>query len=401
MRLRNYFVRKPAAYSAAHGSSRSAPRSIAAHGSFVPSLTIWGAVLLGLVIIVLPASAIARIGMVSGLASLGDSAKFVFAGIAAALGGGLAFVVANALRIRARKNEAQVSVVSAVSSRRVRPINPATDLGSESLDAPIETMPFGIDDEEDAFEDAFDPVAYTGVPAASASAIASAQREPTLGELARRGYDIEEPEDAAATKGGFTRRHFKDALIETCEGATCEAAETTEPAAGEYSSLSRISPKPKAASATLAERPRALDLSEFAELPGRNAVWVEEQTSTATATIRPPRPPATALEKLRQTPPEDLSLVQMVERFAAALHERQQSERSGPSRRGGRHATGGETALAEALKALDLFTQRGFDLNADDAATQSATGNGQDELGQTERQLRDALVKLRSLRGAA
>ncbi|MFU7526932.1 hypothetical protein [Qipengyuania sp. ASV99] len=399
MRLRNYFERKPAAYSAAHGRSKSAPRSIAAHGSFVPMLTIWGAALLGLAIIVLPDSAIVRMSMVSGLVSLGGSAKFVFAGIAAALGGGLAFVIANALRDRARGNEAQVSVVGAVSSRRVRPIDPVTDLGSDSLDAPIETMPFGVEDEEDAF----DPAAYTGNPAA----IASARREPTLGELAKRGYEIEEPQDAAApeTTGGFTRRHFKDALIETCEGATCEAAAgVVDTAAGEYSSLSRISPKPKAGSAPLAERPRALDLSEFAELPGRNAVWVEEQgaekASASPSSIRPAQPPATALEKLRQTPPEDLSLVQMVERFAAALHERQESERSGPSRRGSRHGTGGETVLAEALKALDLFTKGGFDLNSDDATDQTAAEDGPDELGQTERQLRDALVKLRSLRGA-
>lgn len=62
--------------------------------------------------------------------------------------------------------------------------------------------------------------------------------------------------------------------------------------------------------------------------------------------------PRRALEQLRATPPDELSLLQMVERFGAAMHEQQRSGH--PARRG--------EALAEALQALELFTQEGFDL---------------------------------------
>lgn len=68
--------------------------------------------------------------------------------------------------------------------------------------------------------------------------------------------------------------------------------------------------------------PRELDLAEFAVLPGRNAVWVEEPAAQAPAAEPATTMPA-ALAKLRAVPPAELSLCQMVERFAAALQDYQ------------------------------------------------------------------------------
>ena len=146
------------------------------------------------------------------------------------------------------------------------------------------------------------------------------------------------------------------------------------------------------------DRPRALDLEQFGELSGRDGVWVEEASSPepevsaepALQQVEPAQTPKNALDKLRQTPAEDLSLVEMVERFAAALHDHQVQERK-------RYAAGQgarETALAEALKALSLFTEAGFD-KADRAPVSDS------DIGQTEDELRSALERLQQMRGAA
>jgi hypothetical protein len=151
--------------------------------------------------------------------------------------------------------------------------------------------------------------------------------------------------------------------------------------------------------------PRALDLSEFAELPGRNAVWVEDGVASPVAVPRSaaplsapptaplsvpqsvprpfvvPEPGTAALAHLRATPPEQLSLVQMVERFAAALHEQR---RAAPGSAGhNRDLAARDAALAEALKALAALSG---DQPARDAQAEP---------------LRDALSRLQGLRGAA
>lgn len=143
--------------------------------------------------------------------------------------------------------------------------------------------------------------------------------------------------------------------------------------------------------------PLALDLSEFAELPGRNAVWVEDVPATAPAVpvATPPEPvalrsvpaavnpSAAALARLRATPPQELSLAEMVERFAGALHEhREVAPDRSPS---GRDLAAREAALAEALKALAALSGRPI----------QAAHAAQDE------PLRDALTRLQGLRGAA
>ena len=152
--------------------------------------------------------------------------------------------------------------------------------------------------------------------------------------------------------------------------------------------------------AEAAPPPVELDLAQFAALPGRNAVWVEDVAAPAPAAepfapspelpaaepvlaaVPPaPRPPApSAIEHLRAVPTSELSLVQMVERFAAALHEHQ----SVPPGAGGHRAdqASREAALAEALKALAAFGPEAG------APTQGEP-------------LRAALARLQELRGAA
>ena len=118
------------------------------------------------------------------------------------------------------------------------------------------------------------------------------------------------------------------------------------------------------------------DLAEFAALPGRDAVWVAE------APGEPAAPPAdelggvlseascadvsAAIAKLRAVPPAELSLCEMVERFAAALHEYQSIQESEPAQQTREQS---EALLGEALKALDIITRKG---NAQIEASQGA-----------------------------
>lgn len=118
------------------------------------------------------------------------------------------------------------------------------------------------------------------------------------------------------------------------------------------------------------------DLAEFAALPGRDAVWVAE------APGEPVAPPAAdvggafseasdadvsaAIAKLRAVPPAELSLCEMVERFAAALREYQSAQESEPAQQTREQR---DAVLGEALKALDIVTRKG---NAQIQASQGA-----------------------------
>ena len=275
--------------------------------------------------------------------------------------------------------------------RDLAPINPAADLGSESLDAPIE-----------------DKSAEETVPVEAEAT----SGEPTLGELAQRGFEMEAPEefDEKPEDGGnhvFTRKHFKNALIESCESATCEPAAGHEPAESQepqradtgFASLSaeQISAQRK----PLVDKRDALDLDSFSALPDPSVEAKEEaglgesaQIHDAAPEPKPAPTPASALEVLRKKPTGELSLVEMVERFAAALHERQAQERA----RFENTQQSRDAALAEALKALTLFTENGFDAAADRPRAASPTPASID---QTEEELRSALTRLQGLRGAA
>ena len=378
MRLSQYIERDHKPQRARKAKSKKA--SIATHGLFLPILTFWGAALLGLAVIVLPEQMIGRMIALSNEAIDGGSARFVFAAIAALLGGAFAFVVGGAWRSKALSEDNSRPITSVVNARRISPIDPANDLGSDSLDSPLEGMPFGGEVEDDDVLELTDETA-------------DAPRKPTLGELAERNWELEEPavlskkeQKKAAKKAkdevAFTHRHFQSALIESCEGASCEASPASDAEAA-------------------AAAPRVLDLEEFGQLPNRNGVWVEDEAPAPAAQADPeveaevavksvrPLVPANALEKLRQKPTDELSMVEMVERFAGALHDHQQSERA-------RRPDGGvgrDAALVEALKALTLFTEQGFD--AGEAKSNAS------QLSETERELRNALAKLQTLRGAA
>ena len=301
------------------------PRKLSAHRAFAPMLGIWGAALGGSSVLVLPAQLIAQLGDGNGVMLLGPQAQVVLAGGAAVLLGGTLFGIANAMFRKGRLDADAPSLVS-LAARHVRAIDPKRELGSTSLDEPLVAMPF------------------------AAAAVEPAQ----------------------------------------------SAAQVV------------VEPKPVDPIADMPP-PRALDLAQFAELPGRNAVWVEDVPNTAPveapvstpapavqpvaqpvvlAAVPEPKPApriaaepsAAALALLRAQPPENLSIVQMVERFAGALHE----HRAGASRKSlpGRDLAAREAALAEALKALAALS--GFD-----------TAPTQDE------PLRDALTRLQGLRGAA
>lgn len=382
MRLSHYIDHKP---EARRKKARPAKASIATHGAFVPILALWGAALLGLSVLVLPENIVRHFSALSDGAVAGAAARLTFAGIAAVLGVAAALVVGGALRSAALRRDSQRPIVTAINARKMRPIDPASELGSSSLDAPLDDEPFLASEEVAEYE----PVARD----------TPEKRGPTLGELSQRGYEMDAPEDrnaeAMASKAeiAFTHRDFQRALIENCEGASCEASGAPGEVSDTVSPIVRkpANPRPEAAPA-----PRELDLEEFGRLPGRNAVWVEGEAGAPrrpqarSGSARPGPVPATALQKLRQTPADRLSLVEMVERFAGALHEHQQSERA----RRPDHASGRDAALVEALKALTLFTEQGFDRPA-------AANSPSEQLGRTERELRDALAKLQTLRGAA
>jgi hypothetical protein len=245
--------------------------------------------------------------------------------VAALVIGSVMLVIGRLLASKADPRKDMPAIASMVV-RQVRTIDPASELGSDSFDAPVETIPF---------------------------AAAEAQREP-VAKLAP------EPEPVA---------------------------------------LAEV-PAPAPAS------PQELDLAQFAALAGRNAVWIEEPVAAAVPSLVVPEPapapapvpapvpapasePATimrraqprppipsAIERLRAVPPSELSLVQMVERFAAALHEHQ----STPAGSTGLAAR--DAALAEALKALAMLSRDS------EAQTQSEM-------------VRAALGRLQELRGAA
>ncbi|MEE4315654.1 MAG: hypothetical protein V2I74_01610 [Erythrobacter sp.] len=282
-----------------------------AHRLFAPLLGLWGAALGGLVTLVLPREAVLGAAAQVGLGALDAAAPFALAGLAALMLGTGLFLVARALARTARKAQrpdARPSL-AAMAMRHVRTIDPASELGSGSLDEPVETMPF------------------------------------------------------AALR--------PDAM----------AAEESAPEPAQDDLPPNV----------------ALDLAEFAALPGRNAVWVEAAdtadadeaaaapepapASADPAAVPPMQPPlgSSAIERLRAVPPSELSLIQMVERFAAALHEHQAA-----AARDGQRAdlAGRDAALAEALKTLAALSKDGA------TATQSAP-------------LREALTRLHELRGAA
>lgn len=292
-------------------TTRRARPALRAHRLFVPILAVWGALLGGLVTFVLPAGSVLAAAANIGLGAFDELSRFALIGLAALATGGLMLVLGMTLASKPRPRKDTPSI-AAMAVRHVRTIDPASELGSVSFDAPVEAMPFSV---------------------------AESRAEPATAPT---------PEVAAAP-----------APLAVVETAAPEAA-----------------------------APLALDLAQFAALPGRNAVWVEEPVDFAAQAAPAPEPatPArrtaprpvspSAIERLRAVPTSELSLIQMVERFAAAVHEHQ----SAPTSSAGLAAR--DAALAEALRALAALSRES------EAQTQNAP-------------LREALGRLQELRGAA
>lgn len=278
-------------------SQRPAKTSLAAHRAFAPLLGLWGAMLGAGVVVVLPTAMVDQLLRGTLIGTWAAAAQPALAWIVGGLLGGLLFAFSAFLHIRVRGGVRGPSLAE-MAARHVTPINPARDLGSLRLDDPVETLPFT--------------------------------------KPAWRDADLGDPQPAPASEA--------------------------------------------------VSAPRELDLAEFAELPGRNAVWVEEVVPAAPAALEPapqpvaaapanpvadvrarparadsaplPVPGSAALARLRAVPASELSLAEMVERFAGALHEVRETA---PGRNlGPGDVVAREAALAEALKALEALSGKGL-----------------------------------------
>lgn len=308
---------------------------------FAPVAGLWGAALGWLSVAVTPEALIASLTEGTFIATLETPVQTLLAGGAAMVFGCVLFAVAHTRSAAARRHNGPNSILTKMN-RKVHPIDPVRDLGSRSIDEPVETMPFVTP--------------------------------------AWRDADVEDAEEELPVVPRVMRE---------------------------------AEPEPEVPALNA---PRELDLAQFAELPGRNAVWVEEplapaapvaaerlaaprpvaapvvaavpDPALAAASPRrpaavPPVPGAAALARLRALPPGELSMVEMVERFAGALHEHRTNA---PARTlTAAELAAREAALAEALKALAALSGIGAEPAPVDR----------------DEPLRDALRQLQPRRGAA
>lgn len=301
------------------GRKRAAWRALIAHRLFAAAIGVWGALLGGLAVMVLPASLVERHLAPFAPAALAPWVQPLAALVAALL---LAGALGQGAAALSRRVRAGGRAVEAQAPEDCGPIDPTRELGLASLD------------------EAFSPEPPAPAPAP-------------------------EPE-----------------------------------------------PEPDRASP-----PQELDLAGFAALPGRNAVWVEEPAAPEPVAPEPaapepasqpapepapepapvaapaapvaplrrgpaiPDPGAAALARLRAVPLSQLSLAEMVERLAGAIHEHRRAEAG--TALTSEDLAARQAALAEALKALAALGGEG------------AAGAGDAE------PLRAALARLQHLRGAA
>ncbi|MEL6737446.1 MAG: hypothetical protein AAFO28_00835, partial [Pseudomonadota bacterium] len=339
---------------------------------------IWGAALAGMSVLMLSRVMIARISMVAGLGALGAGAAYLYAAMAALIGALVALAVGVAIqRMAKRSRSAKRSVgkrsVAENIGRHMGPIDPASELGSESLDAPIDEMPFS-----------------------SASGDVAAE------EVSPEEADSPQDNDIPAELYDTSAADHSPVEVEDVPGPSQNAETQADP---------EIAPENAALND---DEPDALDLGAFDALDEADPVALEAAVEDVPAHEPAPKRPTTGIEKLRQSSPEDLSLVQLVERFAAALHDIQ--DRAPGAVAAGTIPSGNterERALAEALKALALFSDRGFAQVETEASAQpkglpgrlgaafGGQADGAAAISETEQQLRDALAKLQNLRGAA
>ncbi len=377
---------------------------LVAHPLFAPGVGLWGALLGAGVVAVIPETHIDALTAGTLIATFGVSVKLLtICGFALLLGAAL-FGVAAARSAAARRRMSPGSVLNAVG-RNVNPIDPARDLGSKSIDDPVETMPFA----SPAWRDADLDVSAGEEEFETETDTDSSQALP--GFLRRRGPEVE-PDDEEETSIRPDALRARDAAGRADEPQPLPRF-MTHP-------IPDPVPAPEQQSAPLPpqeDAPVELDLAAFAEMPGRNAVWVEapaapdaapvpvaapsvaavryreapqaphapEAGPTRRRRVASPRPApgSAALARLRAVPTEELSIAEMVERFAGALHEHRASA---PVRQlSAGELAAREAALAQAIKALTTLSG----LDAED------TASDRDE------PLRAALSQLKPRRGAA
>jgi hypothetical protein len=347
---------------------QSKPLSITAHRGFIPLIAVWFAAFMGLAILVLPGAQIARITMAADVTFLGGFARLVLTAVAAIIGAVVGYLIAVAIQhvtthgvtVKPKADRAidDDSPAYEPQDKRTRLLVPKLDLGSASLDEPVEERaPVAEPDEHS------DEAIYADFerPNQDDEAI-----DPTASRWDEEDFEphhdwaIDKREDPL-TLTDEDDSWFDDAWVEQ-PGFQEPRDEGTPP--------SFEAPAPAFATAQKTgqtERP--------APPPGFLALSKRMKEETA-------------IDRLRGKRPEELSLVQMVERFAAALHERQAREPK-------HELDARDSALAEGLRALSLLAgDRPADTDTGEVATEPSPRNAQ-------RELRDALAKLRDLSGAA
>lgn len=291
-------------------SRKARRKSLKAHPIFAPMLALWGAGCGGICVMVLPEENIAAMTAIIAPQLDPAMARLIVAGLVALILGLVCFGFGRALGRRARSARSSTSI-AAMALRQVRPIDPAKELGSASLDAPL--------DNKDDFALSADAADDDG---SEENACKAAHSEP-------QGLPFN-------LKSGKRKWEAVDSF--------CKADDDADTA------------------------PVELNLSEFAILPGRNGVWVEEPAASgphpAAQGQSAPAAASAAIARLRAVPPGELSLVQMVERFAVALRDYQTAETAEAAARANDmddHDSSAErdAVLGEALRALAQVTDRG------------------------------------------
>lgn len=338
------------------------------HPRFALILALWGGALGAGGVLALSSVDIARISMVVGLGALGALVKLVYAAVAGLVGGLVLFALAT-LIARHFSPRSHTCFFATLGEDRIHPIDPAADLGSESLDAPLETMPFAgaqeaeFDEPELGEEEIFEEGARDEPP--------PLELETHMVAEPFEGDDLASLEPSDDHEKRDDREQHDDREPQ---------AETQSPGLN-FDAFTRI----------MANETEVLEtrLSKV-ETP---ALQASDENVASFAQ------PGTGIEKLRSVPPEDLSLVQLVERFAAALHEAQDAATGDLAKD---HAANGnaerERALATALKALDLFTKDGVETQTNAA---KASAGAPSAIGTAQSELRAALSELQSVKGAA
>lgn len=416
-----------------YAPSRRAP-AIVSHPIFTTALMGWSAVVLGAVVMILPAAMIAQATSLVGLGLIGELSRFIFAVVAAVIGGGIGLTLAKLIRGQdAREDHDYAEFEEAGrdgvarepydlrADMQLDPIDPAKDLGSESFDAPIEAAEY----EELGARAAQKQAPAPAQPAKSDRNPAPGRRR-AIGKLVQQEAALENDASPLVTpeptpKGSQSEPIQHAPIIEedTPEfdplmGAAAESdlpeAPTMPAPKSAQSALDRLieASAPSGASSdetsdmeanevepeAHCDTPVTLDLEEFGALETRDGVWVEgpqdAETPQETAPVEAAKPevrapensqrranPAvpTALAKLRATPVHDLNMLQMMERFAAALEERKAT-----------------AAFAKALKYADCEPPAQMAPNQQEI---KAAANRESD------KLRNALDKLGELRGAA